>query len=60
MALINGTFPSGNQNFTANTTEIAAIAVWHFLQTWLATFPQYNPNSTGVNLVAESYGGKYG
>lgn len=78
----NGTF--GTANFddknetpwaaTANTTEIAAQATWHFLQTWLSAFPQYNPavrpNTTtpwalsnapvGINLFAESYGGKYG
>ncbi|KAK5723631.1 hypothetical protein LTR15_005330 [Elasticomyces elasticus] len=76
---MNGTFGSANSNqqvpfaTTANTTDIAAAATWHFLQTWLAAFPQYNPatrpNSTaryannlpvGVNLFAESYGGKYG
>lgn len=66
---INGTFSSGNVNTTTNTTEIAAHAIWHMLQGFLATFPQYNPgtysNSTipgpvGVNLFAESYGGKYG
>ncbi|KAK5108220.1 hypothetical protein LTR62_008676 [Meristemomyces frigidus] len=77
---VNGTFgtassgrPTGNMN-TANTTEIAAAATWHFLQTWLAAFPQYNPavrpNVTtshygtnapvGVNLFTESYGGKFG
>ena len=66
---INGTFSSNNVNTTTNTTEVAAHAVWHMLQGFLATFPQYNPgtysNSTipgpvGVNLFAESYGGKYG
>ncbi|KAK3675894.1 hypothetical protein LTR78_004086 [Recurvomyces mirabilis] len=79
---MNGTFssasssiPNGNNN-TANTTEIAAAATWHFLQTWLAAFPQYNPavrpnvtnpkamftstEPVGVNLFSESYGGKYG
>ncbi len=77
---LNGTFGSSG-NFdeegttpwakTANTTEIAARATWHFLQSWLSTFPKYNPgvrsNNTnsqvngpvGVNLFAESYGGKY-
>ena len=68
-AFINGTFSSNNVNTTTNTTEIAAHAIWHMLQGFLATFPQYNPgtysNSTipgpvGVNLFAESYGGKYG
>ena len=66
---LNGTFSSDNVNTTTNTTEIAAHAIWHMLQGFLATFPQYNPgtysNSTipgpvGVNLFAESYGGKYG
>jgi hypothetical protein len=52
-----------NTNYTANTTEIAAIAIWHMLQGFLSAFPQYSPpNSTsmGVHLFAESYGGKYG
>lgn len=75
---LNGTFGTANENSrkpyatTANTTDIAAIATWHFLQTWLSTFTQYNPvtrpnvttpNSdepAGVNLFTESYGGKFG
>ena len=66
---LNGTFSSNNANTTTNTTEIAAHAIWHMLQGFLSTFPQYNPgtysNSTtpgtvGINLFAESYGGKYG
>lgn len=77
---LNGTFGSASNDAvppwatTANTTEIAARATWHFLQAWLSAFPQYNPatrpNSTstafpsdvpaGINLFAESYGGKYG
>lgn len=67
--VLNGTFSSDRRTRTANTTEIAAHAVWHMLQGFLETFPQYNPslNPTnpqsdvvGVNLFAESYGGKYG
>jgi carboxypeptidase C (cathepsin A) len=59
---LNGTFSSLSANNTANTTETAALAVWHMLQGFLATFPQYNPGnaSLGVSLFAESYGGKYG
>lgn len=75
---LNGTFGSENQNdqngpaTTANTTDIAAAATWHFLQTWLSTFPQYNPSTrpnvttpnsnepAGINLFTESYGGKFG
>ncbi|KAK8069777.1 hypothetical protein PG994_006393 [Apiospora phragmitis] len=60
---LNGTFSSMNSNHTANTTETAAVTVWHMLQGFLATFPQFNPPNTssiGVNLFAESYGGRYG
>ncbi|KAM3416501.1 Carboxypeptidase [Cercospora zeina] len=75
---LNGTFSTANENSntpwatTANTSEIAAAATWHFLQTWLSTFSQYNPatrpNTTtpkpdepaGIHLFTESYGGKYG
>ena len=66
---LNGTFSSNSIKTTTNTTEIAARAVWYMLQGFLGAFPQYNPgtyaNSTkpgavGVNLFAESYGGKYG
>jgi carboxypeptidase C (cathepsin A) len=70
---LNGTFPSAGPNqASANTTEIAAVATWHFLQTWLSTFTQYNPATrpnvtttnadvpAGISLFTESYGGKYG
>ena len=66
---LNGTFGSNSGNSTANTTEIAAHTIWHFLQVFLAAFPQYNPGTysnksspaaVGVNLFAESYGGKFG
>lgn len=77
---LNGTFGTASSNEstpwsnTANTTEIAAQATWHFLQAWLSAFPQYNPavrpnastpetmpnGTAGVNLFTESYGGKYG
>lgn len=74
---LNGTFGTASAedvtpwSTTANTTEVAAQATWHFLQGWLSGFPQYNPairpNSTtsttsgpvGINLFTESYGGKY-
>lgn len=60
---LNGTFSSRDANNTANTTETAAFAIYHMLQGFLGAFPQYNPpdnGSLGVNLFAESYGGKYG
>lgn len=64
--LRNGTFSSNNGDFTANTTETAAMAVWHMVQGFLTTFPQYQPSalshnsSLGISLFAESYGGRYG
>lgn len=67
---LNGTFGSGKPASTANTSATAAQSVWHLLQAFLSTFPQYNPgnrpngtannNVVGVNLFTESYGGKYG
>ncbi|KAF2866923.1 Alpha/Beta hydrolase protein [Massariosphaeria phaeospora] len=68
-AVLNGTFASGHKSSTQNTSIIAASASWHFLQSFLAVFPQYNPgvrqNSTtteptGIHLFTQSYGGQYG
>jgi hypothetical protein len=68
-AFMNGTFGSGDPLSTSNTTDISARAAWHFLQSFLSAFPQYNPgvqpnssniSTTGINLFAESYGGTYG
>ncbi|KAM3532802.1 hypothetical protein MY4038_003896 [Beauveria bassiana] len=62
-AVANGTFASMNSQSTANTTEKAAFAVWHMLQGFLGTFPQYlppAPQPVSINLFAESYGGRYG
>lgn len=66
---LNGTFSSSDDFRTANTSAIAAQSIWHFLQTFLATFPQYNPGlhpdgdgdgTVGINLFTESYGGRFG
>lgn len=60
---MNGTFSTMNTSTTANTTETAAVGVWHLVQGFLTTFPQYQPqpnSSIAVNLFAESYGGRYG
>ncbi len=68
-SFLNGTFSSRNVDSTANTTSIAVHALWHFLQGFLAAFPEYNPGTrpndttvrpTGVNIFVESYGGIYG
>ncbi|KXJ97340.1 Alpha/Beta hydrolase protein [Microdochium bolleyi] len=60
---LNGTFSSQNPAHTANTTQTSATAIWHMLQGFLGAFPEFKPpagNILGVNLFAESYGGKYG
>ncbi|KAF2739603.1 carboxypeptidase S1 [Polyplosphaeria fusca] len=68
-SFLNGTFATGDVYNTQNTSLIAANAAWHFMQGFLSAFPQYNPGTrpnstvtepTGVNLFAESYGGRYG
>ncbi|KAK4911769.1 hypothetical protein LTR28_013986, partial [Elasticomyces elasticus] len=50
--VLNGTVSSGTANNTANTTEIAARATWHFLQSWLAAFPTYNPGQRMTQMLA--------
>lgn len=53
----HGTFASQNPLSTANTTALAAHALWHFAQTWFFEFPHYKPSDNRVSLWAESYGG---
>ncbi|KAL2865623.1 putative carboxypeptidase S1 [Aspergillus lucknowensis] len=55
-----GTFPSLNASSSANTTENAARALWHFAQTWFTEFPAYKPHDDRVSIWTESYGGRYG
>ncbi|KAK0382766.1 hypothetical protein NLU13_9862 [Sarocladium strictum] len=62
---LNGTFSDkrgDGATQTANTTELAATAVWHMLQGLLSTIPPFanSTNSLDVHLFAESYGGRYG
>ncbi|KAI0427954.1 carboxypeptidase S1 [Xylaria sp. FL1042] len=55
-----GTYPSNNRNNTAQGSRNAAIAMWHFAQTWFQEFPAYHPNDSRISLATESYGGRYG
>ncbi|KAI1124193.1 carboxypeptidase S1 [Nemania abortiva] len=55
-----GTFPSNNRSDTAQGSRNAAIAMWHFAQTWFQEFPAYHPNDSRISLATESYGGRYG
>ena len=58
--LLVGTFPSQDGNNTALGSRNAAIAIWHFAQTWFQEFPAYHPNDSRVSISTESYGGRYG
>ena len=61
--LLPGTFPSGNPQNTANTTQNAAMAVYHLIQGLSSVLPNYilDKNAPlGINLFTESYGGHYG
>lgn len=53
----HGTFASQIPLNTANTTALAAHALWHFAQTWFFEFPYYKPADNRISLWAESYGG---
>lgn len=55
-----GTFASQNATQLPNSTEHAAVALWHFAQTWFEEFPEYKPHDEKISLWAESYGGHYG
>ncbi|KAL1301770.1 hypothetical protein AAFC00_005968 [Neodothiora populina] len=55
-----GTGSSLNASTTANSTTHAAVALWHFAQTWFEEFPQYKPHDEKISLFTESYGGRYG
>ncbi|KAI1165808.1 carboxypeptidase S1 [Nemania serpens] len=55
-----GTYPSNNRTATSQGSRNAAIAIWHFAQTWFQEFPAYHPNDSRISLATESYGGRYG
>ena len=55
-----GTFSSQDGRKSANGTQNAARALWHFAQVWFQEFPDYKPNNDAISLFAESYGGRYG
>lgn len=55
-----GTFPSQNPANSANDTQNAARALWHFAQVWFQEFPDYKPNNDKISIFTESYGGRYG
>lgn len=55
-----GTVGSQNVSNTANSTHHAAVAMWHFAQTFFEEFPAYKPNDERISLFTESYGGHYG
>ncbi|KAK1055897.1 hypothetical protein LTR74_015330 [Friedmanniomyces endolithicus] len=52
-----GSFPSQNILHTANTTAIAARALWHFAQGFFGSFPEYKTCNKDISLWGNSYGG---
>ena len=58
--LFVGTLSSQNSTSTANATERAAHALWHFAQIWFEEFPHYKPVDEKISIWTESYGGIYG
>ncbi|PHH77245.1 hypothetical protein CDD80_775 [Ophiocordyceps camponoti-rufipedis] len=57
---IAGIFSSQDVKATANTTAMAAIQYWNFLQVWTHDFLAGRPHRDALALWAESYGGRYG
>lgn len=55
-----GTYASQDGNGTALGSVNAAIAAWHFLQTWVQEFPEHKPNDNRISLATDSYGARYG
>ncbi|KAF2772730.1 secreted carboxypeptidase-like protein [Teratosphaeria nubilosa] len=60
LTFLIGTTGSLDKRATANTTDHAAVALWHFAQTWFEEFPHYKPVDEQISLFTESYGGHYG
>ncbi|KAG5919007.1 hypothetical protein E4U42_006633 [Claviceps africana] len=54
------TVSSQNPSYTANSTQQAAHALWHFAQTFFTEFPHYKPNDDRISMWTESFGGHYG
>lgn len=49
-----GTLSSQNASHTVNSTRHAAVALWHFAQTWFEEFPFYKPADEQISLFTES------
>ncbi|KAK5169543.1 uncharacterized protein LTR77_005519 [Saxophila tyrrhenica] len=60
LTFLVGTTGSQKLTHTANSTTHAAVALWHFAQTWFEEFPHYKPEDEQLSLFTESYGGHYG
>lgn len=58
--MLVGTLSSQTLTSTANATQRAAHAMWHFAQTWFEEFPHYKPHDERISIWTESYGGIYG
>lgn len=59
MTTLAGTFASQDFASAPNTTDMAAVAIWEFMQIWMESFEPYTPVDNKVSIWAESYGGHY-
>ena len=55
--LFYGTFPDQDPALTANTSVVAARALWHFTQLFFGHFPELHTRNDQLNLAGNSYGG---
>ncbi|KAK3118025.1 hypothetical protein LTR53_000062 [Teratosphaeriaceae sp. CCFEE 6253] len=60
LTFLTSTTGSQKVTHTANSTNHAAVATWHFAQTFFTEFPHYKPADERISLFTESYGGHYG
>ena len=56
---LSGTFASQEFGNAPNTTDMAAVAIWEFMQIFMESFEPYTPVDNKVSIWAESYGGHY-
>lgn len=57
-----GRFSGINENYSTNTTALAAVTAWEVMQAFFGTLPRLDPTvkSREFHLWTESYGGHWG
>ncbi len=57
LTAVKGKFSSQDPTMAANTTQIAARALYHFIQAWFGEFDQYRRDN--ISIWSQSYGGHF-